>query len=161
MAGDDPSEVRQGDPGEFLSQSRWKRFVIVVMGPAMNVLLAVVILTGLYKFHYQRPAYLEQAARIGDVDPDSPAAQDNVQPGDLIVRLGNLDEPKWEDVDFKILTSVNENIPLELQHDGRVVKGSITPIAKGPNRAGYVGWDPIAPGVLEGVEAGLPPARQV
>src|SRR5271156_405464 len=44
MAGDDPSEVRQGDHGEFLSQPRWKRFVVVVMGPAMNVLLAVVLL---------------------------------------------------------------------------------------------------------------------
>ena len=36
MAGDDPSEVRQGEKGEFLSEPRWKRFVIVVMGPAMN-----------------------------------------------------------------------------------------------------------------------------
>ena len=44
MAGDDPSEVREGDSGEFLSQARWKRFVIVVMGPAMNVLLAIVLL---------------------------------------------------------------------------------------------------------------------
>src|ERR1017187_8921569 len=30
MAGDDPSEVRQGDAGEFLSQSRWHRFVIAI-----------------------------------------------------------------------------------------------------------------------------------
>ena len=72
MAGDDPSEVRQGDKGEFLSQPRWQRFVIVVMGPAMNVLLAVALLTGLYKFHFQRPAYLEQSARIGDVEPARP-----------------------------------------------------------------------------------------
>ena len=72
MAGDDPSEVRQGDKGEFLSQPRWRRFVIVVMGPAMNVLLAVVLLTGLYKFHFQRPAYLEEPARIGDVEPGRP-----------------------------------------------------------------------------------------
>ena len=88
MAGDDPSEVRQGEKGEFLSEPRWKRFVIVVMGPAMNVLLAVALLTGLYKFHFQRPAYLEQAARIGDVESGSPAAQANIQPGDLILRLG-------------------------------------------------------------------------
>ncbi len=55
MAGDDPSEVRSGEKGEFLSQARWKRFVIVVMGPVMNVLLAVALLTGLYKFHFERP----------------------------------------------------------------------------------------------------------
>jgi regulator of sigma E protease len=159
MAGDDPSELRQGDRGEFLSQPRWRRFVIVVMGPAMNVLLAVTLLTGLYKFHFQRPAYLEQPARVGDVDTGSPAAQANIHPGDLILRFGAQENPKWEDVDFKILTTVNEAIPLEIERNGEMVKTSITPIAKGPNRVGYAGWEPIALGVLEGVEPGLPAGK--
>ena len=122
MAGDDPSEVRQGDKGEFLSQPRWRRFVIVVMGPAMNVLLALVLLTGLYKFHFQRPAYLDEPARIGNVEPASPAAKADIQPGDLILQLGNLENPKWEDVEFKILTSANETLPLELEHKGEMVE---------------------------------------
>jgi regulator of sigma E protease len=159
MAGDDPSELRDGDKGEYLSQARWKRFVIVVMGPAMNVLLAVALLTGLYKFHFQRPAYLEQSARIGEVEAGSPAAQANIQPGDLILRLGNENNPKWEDVDLKILTTVNEPIPIEIERDGRTVDTTITPVARGANRVGYVGWDPYAPGVLEGVEAGLPAGK--
>jgi regulator of sigma E protease len=159
MAGDDPSEVREGDRGEFLSQPRWKRFVIVVMGPVMNVLLAVALLTGLYKFHFERPSYLDQAARIGDVEVGSPAAQVNIQPGDLILRLGDQENPKWEDVDYKILTSANETIPVEIEHNGETVKTSITPIAKGSNRAGYVGWDPVARGILEGVEPGLPASK--
>ncbi len=122
----------------------------------MNVLLAVVLLTGLYKFHYQRPAYLDQAACVGDVEDGSPAAQANIHPGDLILRLGAQESPKWEDVDFKFLTSANEVIPIVLERNGAMVKTSVTPIAKGPNRAGYVGLDPIAPGILEGVEPGLP-----
>jgi regulator of sigma E protease len=156
MAGDDPSEVRQGDRGEFLSQQRWRRFVIVVMGPVMNVLLAVVLLTGLYKWHYERPAYLEKAARVGDVEEGSPAARAKIEPGDQIVRFGNLENPKWQDIDIKVLTSANETIPLELQHNGQIVKIAITPIAKGSEHAGYVGWDPIAPGVLEEITPGLP-----
>lgn len=159
MAGDDPSEVRHGDKGEFLSQPRWHRLVIVVMGPAMNVLLAVVLLTGLYHYHNQRPAYLEQPARVGDVDAGSPAAQANIQPGDLILRFGVQENPKWEDIDFNILTTVNEAIPLEMERNGEIVNTSITPIAKGPNHAGYVGWEPILPGILEGVEPGLPASK--
>ena len=37
MAGDDPSQPRQGDPREYLAKPRLQRFVIVIMGPAMNV----------------------------------------------------------------------------------------------------------------------------
>jgi len=159
MAGDDPSEVRQGDKGEFLSQSRWHRFVIVVMGPAMNILLAIVLLTGLYHYHFQRPAYLEQPARVGDVEAGSPAALANIQPGDLILRFGTQDSPKWEDIDLKILTSVNETFPLQIERDGEMVKTSIMPIAKGPNREGYAGWDPVLPGVLQEVEPGLPASK--
>ena len=159
MAGDDPSEVREGDKAEFLSQPRWHRFIIVVMGPAMNVLLAVVLTTGLYHYHFQRPAYLDQAARVGDVEAGSPAAQANIQPEDLILRFGSQDNPKWEDVALKVMTTVNEAIPVELERNGAMVKTSITPIAKGPNREGYAGWEPVAPGILEEVEAGLPASK--
>jgi len=46
MAGENPTEARTGDPGEFLSHPRWHRFVIAIAGPAMNILLAIGILTG-------------------------------------------------------------------------------------------------------------------
>ena len=122
------------------------------MGPAMNVLLAVLLLAGLYKFHFQRPAYLEQPARVGDVDAGSPAAQAGIQVGDLIVRLGALPNPKWEDVEFRVFTTVNETIPLEIERNGQTFKSSITPRAKGPNRIGFAGLYPYSPGVIETVE---------
>jgi regulator of sigma E protease len=159
MAGDDPSEVRQGDSGEFLSQPRWRRFIIVVMGPAMNVLLAVGLLTGLYRVHFQRPTYLDQPARVGDVEPGSPAAQANLQPGDLVLRFGTQDNPTWEDLDYGIVTSASEAIPVEVQRNGEIVKATLTPAAKGPDREGYAGWEPMAPGVLEWVEPGLPASK--
>src|SRR5689334_22707903 len=40
---------RSGDPAEFLSKPRWQRFIVMVMGPAMNVVLAMVVLTCLYR----------------------------------------------------------------------------------------------------------------
>jgi regulator of sigma E protease len=160
MAGDDPSANRQGDPSEFLSKPRWQRFVIVVMGPVMNILLAVVLLACLYKFHYQKPAYEEQPARVGDVEADSPASQIGLMPGDLVVRLDRLREnPKWEDVEIKILTTVGEAMPLEVERDGKTLNLSLTPRAEGPDRAGYAGLYPYAPGVVDKVEPGLPASQ--
>jgi regulator of sigma E protease len=157
MAGDDPSAERHGDPGEFLSKPRWQRFVIVVMGPVMNILLALVLLTLLYKFHYQKPAYEDQPARVGDVEADSPASQIGLMPGDFVVRLDRLQEnPKWEDVEIKILTTVGEAMPLEVKRDGQILNMTLTPRAEGPSRAGYAGFYPYEPGVVDTVEPGLP-----
>jgi regulator of sigma E protease len=156
MAGDDPSADRQGDPGEFLAKPRWQRFMVVVMGPIMNILLALLLLTGLYKFHFQKPSYEEQPARVGDVEADSPASQIGLTPGDLMVRLDGLQNPKWEDVEIKILTTVGEAMPLEVGRDGKTLNMTLTPRAEGPSRVGYAGLYPYAPGVVDKVEPGLP-----
>jgi len=156
MAGDDPSANRQGDPGEFLAKPRWQRFVVVVMGPIMNILLAMVLLTCLYKFHFQKPAYEEQPARVGDVEADSPASQIGLMPGDFVVRLDSLQSPKWEDVEIKIVTTVGEAMPLEVERDGKILDMTLTPRAEGPSRVGYAGLYPYAPGVVDKVEPELP-----
>jgi regulator of sigma E protease len=159
MAGDDPSAGRQGEPWEFLAKPRWQRFMVVVMGPIMNILLAVLLLAGLYKFHYQKPAYEEQPARVGDVEADSPAGQIGLKPGDLVVRLDGLQNPRWEDVEMRILTMVGEAMPLEVKRDGQTLNLALTPRAQGPDRVGDAGWYPYAPGVIDNLEPGLPASR--
>ena len=159
MAGDDPSAERTGEPGEFLAKPRWQRFVIVVMGPAMNILLAVLLLAGLYRFHFQKPAYEEQPARVGDVEAESPASQIGLEPGDLVVRLDGLRNPKWEDLQMKILTTVGEAMPVEVERDGKTLNMSLTPRPEGPDRVGDAGLYPYSPGVIDKVEPGLPASR--
>jgi len=156
MAGDDPTQVRDGQHGEFLSHPRWQRFFVVIMGPAMNVGLAILLLGGLYHFHHQKPAYQEQPARVGDVDADSPAAKAGIQAGDLLVRFDGIPNPKWEDVEIKVFTTINEPIQVEIARDGENRTLAVTPVAKGPNHIGDVGWYPNVPAKVDAVEAGLP-----
>src|SRR5215472_19190346 len=59
MAGENPMEARTGDPGEFMSHPRWQRFLIAFAGPAMNILLAIGLLTAVYKVHYVHDLYLD------------------------------------------------------------------------------------------------------
>jgi regulator of sigma E protease len=129
------------------------------MGPIMNVLLAVLLLAGLYKFHYQKPAYEEQPARVGDVEADSPASQIGLRAGDLVVRLDGLRNPRWQDVQLKILTGVGEAMPLEIERDGKTLDLALTPRAEGPERVGDAGWYPYDPGFIDKVEPGLPASR--
>ena len=61
MAGENPLESRTGAPDEFMSHPRWQRFVIAIAGPAMNIILAVAVLTGVFMVHYEHPVFLRPA----------------------------------------------------------------------------------------------------
>ncbi len=159
MAGDDPSAVLTGDPGEFLSCPRWQRFVIILMGPMMNFVLAIVVLGGLYMFHYQKPAYEDQPLVIGAVEAHSAAAEAGLQPGDRVVQFGGIKDPKWEDVKFKVLTSAGHSIPIVFKRDGETMRASLTPHAEGRDGAGVAGWYPYLPLVIEKVEPGQPASK--
>ncbi|HLY62456.1 MAG TPA: RIP metalloprotease RseP [Terriglobia bacterium] len=159
MAGDDPSQERVGDPAEFLSKPRWQRLIIVIMGPTMNVILAVTSLTCLYRYHYEKQAYRDEPARIGAIKANSPADKAGVKPGDLIVRLGDLQNPDWEDAEIKIFTTVSEAIPVTVNRDGKELSLSVTPVAEGPDAVGDVGWAPVLPVAVSLVDPQLPAGK--
>src|SRR6201982_620825 len=96
MSGENPMEARTGDPGEFLSHPRWQRFVIAIAGPAMNILLAIGLLTAVYMTRYEHPGFLAKPAVIGWVLDDSPAQKVGIQPGDRIAEIDGIKNPTWE-----------------------------------------------------------------
>src|SRR4030088_2904448 len=55
MSGENPMDQHTGDPAEFMSHPRWHRFLIAIAGPAMNIMLAVGLLAGVYMVHFEYP----------------------------------------------------------------------------------------------------------
>jgi len=95
MAGENPMEEKTGDPGEFYSHPRWQRILIALAGPVANAVLAVVILTGLFMFHYEYYPTNDAPTIIGHLDKNGPAAQAGLMEGDKIVRIQEYDNPVW------------------------------------------------------------------
>lgn len=156
MAGENPMEERTGDPGEFMSHPRWQRFIIAVAGPAMNILLAIGLLTGVYMVRYEHPIYIDQAAVIGTVEPDTPAAKAGLEPGDRIVRMGNQQNPIWEDVILKVAMSPNQPMEFAIQRGNQILTKTVVPEARGADHVGSVGWYPSAPLVVTALEPDMP-----
>ena len=125
MAGENPLESRSGAPDEFMSHPRWQRFVIAIAGPAMNILLAIALLTGVYMVHYERPMFMDEPAVIGRVLENSPAAQAGIEPGDRIVRIDGEQNPTWEDVLLKVIVDSKVPIDLAIQRGDRVLEKTI------------------------------------
>src|SRR5258707_12697863 len=69
MAGENPMEPRTGDPSEFMSHPRWQRFLIAIAGPVMNILLALIVLAGLYKFHHEYAAFSKAPVDVVFIAP--------------------------------------------------------------------------------------------
>ena len=155
----DCAQARSWVPGVFLGRPRWQRFVFAIMGPAMNVLLAVVLLTGLYRYHYEEPVFESQAARVGDVEAGSPAARAGFKRGDLLTRVGDAENPRWEDVEMKVAMAPGQTLPVDVMRDGKPLQLDLTPRPEGRDRLGYAGWGPCLPAELAVVESGSPAKR--
>ena len=65
MAGENPEDTRTGAPDEFLSKGKWQRFQVLVMGPVMNLVLAVVVMAVVLYQGAPRPLFERQPVVIG------------------------------------------------------------------------------------------------
>jgi regulator of sigma E protease len=108
----------------------------------MNVVLAVVVLTGLYMYGSEVPEVLQGEARVGIVQEGSPASLAGVLPGDIIVELAGTPNPNWQQVETEILISPEGAIPIVLDRDGQAIETTITPETYGPSEVGYSGMGP-------------------
>jgi len=144
MAGENPLESRSGAPDEFMSHPRWQRFVIAIAGPAMNILLAIGLLTGVYMVHYERPQFFDQSPVVGWVVDNSPAAKAGIEQGDRIVRIDGEHNPTWEDVILKVMISPKQAIDIAVQRGNTILEKQIQPNAEGSgfDEYGSVGWQP-------------------
>ncbi len=156
MSGENPMDERTGDPAEFLSHPRWHRFIVAIAGPAMNILLAIGLLTFVYMVHYEYPVFMDQPAVLGWVERDSPAAKIGLQAGDRITRVDGIDNPTWEQVDPRVMLSPNQSLNVTVQRGNQSIDKTIVPEAVGISQMGYAGWVPEQPNTVTDLEAGMP-----
>lgn len=159
MSGENPMDQRTDDPKEFLNHSRWHRFLIAIAGPAMNILLAVVLLTVVYMVHYEYPVYLDKPAVVQGVRKDSPAAQAGIQAGDRIVKIDGVDNPTWEQVQPKVWLSPNQPLEVTIQRGNQTLQKTLMPKAVTSSEVGSAGWFPEEPVVVGRLDPGLPAAK--
>jgi regulator of sigma E protease len=154
MAGENPMEQRTGDPGEFMSHPRWQRFLIAIAGPVMNIILAVVVLSAVYRIHHEFPAVMHAPVDVLWIQPGSPAEKAGLQKGDRIVQVQDAQNPNWEQFLTREVISPKDPLELTVSRDGQLRKVSVTPEAKGPSHAGDIGLR--LPAVVGTVEPGKP-----
>lgn len=88
MAGEKPDEEDvHGRPYEFMSKPVWQRASVIFAGPAMNYILAIFLLFGIYLIKGKPQE--NDTAEIGEVVPGQPAAKAGLLAGDLILAVND------------------------------------------------------------------------
>ena len=159
MSGENPMDQRTDDPREFMNHSRWHRFLIAIAGPAMNILLAIFLLTTVYMVHYEYPVYQDKPAVIDGVKPGSAAAQAGLQSGDRIVEVDGIQNPTWEQLEPRVWLSPNQPLTVSIQRGSQVFEKTIVPKPVTSSEVGSAGWFPEDPVVVGRTEADLPAAK--
>jgi regulator of sigma E protease len=159
MSGENPMDERTDDPREFLNHPRWHRFLIAIAGPAMNIMLAVFLLTVVYMVHYEYPVYLDKPAVIDGVRADSPAAAAGLQPGDRIVQVDGIENPTWEQLQPRVWLSPNQPLTITIQRGQQRFAKTIVPKPVTSSEVGSAGWFPEEPVIVGRVEPNLPAAK--
>jgi regulator of sigma E protease len=156
MAGETTDDPRSGADDEFLSKSKWQRFQVLIMGPLMNILLAVVVLAVVLMQGAEVPAFQDQPPVLGVLVPDSPAARAGLQTGDLVLRVGDRETPTWEQLLMTVGTRPNRDLLLTFRRDGRESTVTVTSEAQGRFEIGEIGVLPDVHPELLSVEPGDP-----
>jgi regulator of sigma E protease len=159
----------QDRPRAFTSKPPWQRILVLLAGPAANILFAVLVLWGMFWVK----GIVEVKPVAGDVTLGKPAAEAGLRTGDLIVGVNGETVADRGQLQFRLLGAVSGDGPVVLRVRGgsgaerdvtmpledRSVRFELTKPNKLLSGLGFDFWMPVVPPriyrVIEGGPADL------
>ena len=127
------SMVGEADPADipepftikdsFAARPAWQRIVVVAAGPLCNLVLAWLLYASLFLAHGQ--TYLLPV--IGQVSPNSAAAEAGLAPGNTILAIDGKRVTHWENLLESVMNSEGRTLHLTIDVNGVEKKLSVTP----------------------------------
>jgi regulator of sigma E protease len=126
MAGDNPLEERKGEPDEFLSKPRWQRVLIALAGPAMNIILSIVLVAGIYMRGSKQPAFLDRPMVLAGVLQDSSAQKAGLAAGDRVIKVNGYSDPSWDRAQLELMSTLpGHSISVVVDRNGQDISTSV------------------------------------
>lgn len=123
-------------PGGFGSASPWKRLVVLVAGPVMNLLTAIVVFSALIAYEgVAEPGRV----KIDTVAESSPAQQADIQAGDIIVSINGQEVSDIQPAIEIIRANLDKPVEMVLDRNGETVTITATPLSSRTAQQGALG----------------------
>jgi len=135
LGGELPDEAA-GDPREFLSKPRWQRVLVYLAGPAMNVVLAVALIAGVFMVGTEVSDLPDVPPVIGEVVADTSGAEAGLQAGDRVLAVDGEEVESWPEVSFALMTSPGRPVRLTVERGEETLEAIVTPAVHPTYRLG-------------------------
>ena len=127
LSGENPEEATS-DPRDFLSKPRWQRILVYLAGPAMNVVLAILIFAVLFMIGMEIPHLPDVPPIVGTIEPGTSAAQAGITRGDRILAVNGKEVENWQQVLMALITSpAKSQVRITLEHEGQRLEKTVVP----------------------------------
>jgi regulator of sigma E protease len=148
-----------------MAKKRWQRFLVLVMGSVMNIVLAVALVSLINMVGVTVPEYQEKKPVIGWIAPDSPAEEANLEIDDQILSINGEKTETWAEVELAVGTKPKRTLTLEIRRGGKILPVELTTESKTRFEMGYAGFfgkiltqvvmvEPHSPAEKAGLQAG-------
>jgi regulator of sigma E protease len=119
---EDEEDVNTPPERKYDTQPRWKKAIIMVAGPFMNIVFAIV-LVALMLMGQGRPDYTNT---FGEISKGSPAAKVGLQQEDKLVSINGKKVGDWEHMVAILRKKPGQKVTLVIVRDGQ--KKTFTPV---------------------------------
>lgn len=126
--------------GSFQSKPVWQRFAVIVAGPLMNFLLAVLLFSLIYFAFVGIPLY--QSTAIGNVLTGGRAEAAGLLPGDRLLSIAGREVNNWYELVRAINDHPEQQISIEFLRNDAPQSVRITPRLDQETGRGLVGISP-------------------
>ena len=141
-------------PDEIDLLARWKRALILLAGPATNIVAAVLFIGVAYMMGVETPAFRSEPPVVGWIDPGSPAAEVDLEVGDLVIAVDGSPVTMWSELETSIVTAAEHEVVLEVDRRGRRHQVRMIPESVTRYGFGYSGLQPPVEPILVQVPVG-------
>ena len=124
LEGGDSTDEKVPDSELYELRPRWQKFLVMLGGPFMNVMLALAI-PFVGAMMYGVPSMPSPV--VASVKEGGAAAKAGVVVGDRIVGFDGIENPSWQRIDNDSKISPERSIPLVVERDGKNLDLTITP----------------------------------
>lgn len=125
----------------FNQKSAFKRLAVILMGPIMNFLLAILIFIFAF-IAVGVPTATTQDAVLGEVIPQQPAAEAGLRANDKILAIDGQEVSSWEQMSNLIKNKAEEEITIRYERNDKVKQVALTPVFSQDNNRGVIGIYP-------------------